>query len=505
MISRVASAPPLTVKNPVRGMYWLALGAISILALGLGLHALNVRDLWLDEGLSAGMAQLSWSDFFKLLWRRDANMGFYFLLLRFWSVLGDSEVVLRMLSVGFSVASVLAIGALGRMLFGAQAGFIAAVLLALNAFHLRYAQELRGYGLLILLVTLATYFFVRMMLDDPSTRNRRLYLLTSTLAFYTHFFSVLVTAAHFIVLALSDRERLRSEPFAKTARWIAVICAPGILFLLLRNRGQLDWISPPTLDSFYQFLLVFTGQGGPWLLLAYVGACTIALAFLRRPKASMPARELLAYRLTIAWLVLPIVALLLVSAIKPIFVSRYLTMSLPALVLLASAGLQRLRPLARVVGVTGLVVLASLGVRNYYAGLPGEGEQWRELTSFVVKNSLARDRLILDNGIARPVFEYYRRSAVWPEVIFPRHGSRITYRDFEGIATPKLVASMKETDGRVWLIARDADRGLEQAMAERFHLSEQRNFRGARVLLYVRSASPRFPASVPETTPGIGR
>jgi mannosyltransferase len=504
MIRRMVSAPLSAQESHKFWMQWLSLGGIAAVGLALGLHSLGVRDLWLDEGLSAGMAQLSWGDFFKLLWRRDANMGFYFLVLRIWSVLGDSEVVLRLLSVAFSVASVMAVGALGRLWFGAQAGFAAALLLALNAFHLRYAQEVRGYGLLILLVTLSTYFFAR-MLDDPSTRNRRLYLVTSALAFYTHFFSLLVTAAQLIVLAVWDRQRLRSEPLAKTSRWIAIIYAPGILFLLMRNRGQLDWITAPTLESFYEFLLVFTGQGGPWQLLAYVGACAVAVVVLLRRSAGMSPRELLAYRIIVAWLVLPIVALLLVSLVKPIFVPRYLTMSLPALVLLAGAGLQKLPLLARVVGVGVLVVLASLGVRNYYAGLPNEGEQWRELTHFVVGKSMAGDRLILDNGIARPVFEYYRRSAAWPEVTFPEHGSKITYRDFEGIATPKLIAAMEETGGRVWLIARDANRALEQAMAERFQLADQRNFRGARVQLYVTRAQQIRPASVPGRAPRTGQ
>src|SRR5262249_4641489 len=211
----------------------------------MGLHTLGVKGLWLDEGLSAGLARLPFGQFLKLSWRHDANMGFYFLLLRFWTVLGNSEFILRLFSVLISVASVIAMSVLARRLFGMQAGVMAASLLALNAFHLRYAQEVRGYGLLMLLVTLSTYFFVR-MLEVPSTRNRRLYLITSALAFFTHFFSLLVTVAQFMALALWDRERLRSRPWVKTAQYIAVIYTPGVLFLLLRNKGQLGWIPAPT-------------------------------------------------------------------------------------------------------------------------------------------------------------------------------------------------------------------------------------------------------------------
>ena len=78
-------------------------------------------------------------------------MGVYFLLLHFWLMLGSSLGFLRGLSVLFSVATIPVIYALGARLFGRNAGLIAAWLLAINAFHIRYAQEIRGYAMVALL------------------------------------------------------------------------------------------------------------------------------------------------------------------------------------------------------------------------------------------------------------------------------------------------------------------------------------------------------------------
>ena len=466
-------------------MFYTAVGFIAALSFVLGLHALGSNSLWLDEGLSAGMARLPLTDFLKLSWRRDANMGVYFLLLRAWTIVGSSEFILRLLSVAFSTASVVAVGGLARRLFGTQAGTMAALLLALNAFNLRYAQEVRGYSLLILLVTLSTYFFVR-MLELPSTWNKRLYLTTSALAFYTHFFSLLVTVAQFIALALWNRERFRREPLVKTGAFVAAIYAPGILFLLFRNRGQLDWVPAPTWTSFYDFLLLFTGQGGLWLLLAYAAICAPAVWSLLRPKISGEENQGFACGLAAAWLVLPIAALLAASIVKPIFVPRYTTMSLPGLILLATGGSRRLLRIARSGAVLLLVVLAAGGVRNYFAGVPAEGEQWRELTRFVVGKSSAGDGVIFDNGVARPVFDYYQAGAKWPQVLFPAHGEKLTYRDFEGIATPQIISSASTTSQRVWLVTRLANPALELAMLESFTKIDEREFRGAKVQLYVR-------------------
>jgi mannosyltransferase len=360
------------------------------------------------------------------------------------------------------------------------------LLLALNAFHIRYSQEARGYSLLVLLITLSAYFLVR-LLESPNNRNRRTYLAVTVLAFYAHFFAVLVIAAQFVALFF-DRERSRAVRPARLLAWMSVWFLPGLLFLLIKNQGQLDWIPPLRLSTLFGSLTLFAGQGGLWPLLAFAAATGWALISSRRPSSSGD-RENFSLRLIAVWLLLPIGLLLLASSVKPLFLSRFLTMCLPALVLLAGAGLQRLKLPVRMGAVALVIVLSLLGARNYYTGLPAEGEQWRELTHFVVSNSVAGDGLIFDNGIARPVFEHYRREAKWPQILFPAHGSQLTYRDFEGIATPQLIASVSQTSPRVWLVTRIASPALEQALAENFSKTDQRDFRGARVQLYVRRQS----------------
>src|SRR5579884_3815357 len=139
---------------------WLALTSITALGAALQLHAITAKSFWLDEGSSITMARLNWFNFLRILWRREMNMVLYYLLLREWLHLGDSVAWIRGLSVIFAVAAIPAIFLLGRKMLGTSFGLISALLLSVNAFQVRYAQEARSYSLLVLLLIISSHFLV---------------------------------------------------------------------------------------------------------------------------------------------------------------------------------------------------------------------------------------------------------------------------------------------------------------------------------------------------------
>src|SRR5439155_330351 len=80
-----------------------ALAFIVTLGSGLRFWHLGARSLWVDEGATAVIARLDGWNFLRLLWRREANMSFYYLLMRGWIHLGHGEAWLRALSATFGV------------------------------------------------------------------------------------------------------------------------------------------------------------------------------------------------------------------------------------------------------------------------------------------------------------------------------------------------------------------------------------------------------------------
>jgi uncharacterized membrane protein len=78
---------------------------ILAVAAALRFHSLAAKSFWFDEGVSIAIARLDWYNFARILWRREANMSLYYLLLRYWLHFSGSEFFVRSLSVIFAVAS----------------------------------------------------------------------------------------------------------------------------------------------------------------------------------------------------------------------------------------------------------------------------------------------------------------------------------------------------------------------------------------------------------------
>ena len=98
-------------------------------------------------------------------------MSLYYLLLRIWLHFGQSEFFIRSLSVVIAAATIPAIYWLARLLYDRRVALIAAALLTVNAYSVRYAQEARSYALFLLLATLSSGFLIA-LLREPSRRHR---------------------------------------------------------------------------------------------------------------------------------------------------------------------------------------------------------------------------------------------------------------------------------------------------------------------------------------------
>ncbi|HYO88857.1 MAG TPA: glycosyltransferase family 39 protein, partial [Candidatus Limnocylindrales bacterium] len=142
---------------------------VLLLAAGLRFHLLGVQSLWNDEGNSVVQAGRSLADIAEHA-ARDIHPPGYYMLLAGWRVAtGDSEFALRMLSALASVVSVAFAFSLGRRLYGAWAGLIAALFVAVNTFSIYYAQEARMYALLALLGAAGIWVLVGLV-KRPSAR-----------------------------------------------------------------------------------------------------------------------------------------------------------------------------------------------------------------------------------------------------------------------------------------------------------------------------------------------
>jgi mannosyltransferase len=479
------------------------LAVIAGVASVLRFHSLSAKSFWFDEGVSVAIAHLDWYNFARILWRREANMSFYYFSLRYWLHFGSSEFFVRSLSVLFAIASVPVIYLLGRRLFDSRAGLIAASLLAVNAYHVQYSQDARSYSLMVFLCLLSSLYFLKNV-TEPTRFNRAAYVVTSALAVYAQFFSGLLLLTHWVSLSFLDGASLAPQTRAKIKddwRWIAILVSPVVAFIVTTGTGPLRWVQRPGLNDLWVFALHLVGNGGPLLLLAYgVASLAALLPIWRTDRTWRVPWELWRYRFVMCWLLFPPLFTLALSLVKPLFVPRYFVFCVPALLLLVASGLTRLRSASlTVTGLIFVLILSFRGTAGYYKqDLDIQRDDWRSATQYLLEHAQPGDALMFHVPMGRMPYEFYDslngQSSDVPLVLYPHHGDRLTFLDFVEKPNEAELKHSLPQHRRTWLVLTYAETRsglpdsrtieLSKMLGEIYSTVEQYDFRGIEIVLY---------------------
>jgi mannosyltransferase len=373
--------------------------ALAVLAFVLAFHGLAAKSLDLDEAVSVEHARLGASGLWSVVAGGDPNMGLYYVLLDGWlRVFGDSETAVRSLTAVSAGLAVPVVALLGIRLFGRVAGLVAGLLLALDAFYVQYAQSARAYGLVVLLVALSSYFFVA-ELQAPSRSHRVGYVVASALAVYAHYFAVLVLLAQLLTLVAVRRRGALTREWLTVGAAVLALCAPAAVVLMRAGTASISWIVEPGLGDLTHLPVELAG-GSVALACALLalGGYAVARAFTDRERwrAGFVA----------AWILVPVLLAFAVSFVRPIFVDYYLIVTVPALALLAAAGLVRLPSrLAGAVVLGGIVVVCAGRISHWYGD--GSGEDYRGAARHIAKNMRATDAVVYSPvSIIKPIAFY---------------------------------------------------------------------------------------------------
>jgi 4-amino-4-deoxy-L-arabinose transferase-like glycosyltransferase len=223
--------PPVPTDRP-RKLLWPVV-LILLLAAATRFHDAAHRPVWTDEGFMAWIT--SDLDFHTVIDRAeqwDRHPPLYDFWVGEWrTVAGDSRIALRFWAIMSGLLSTALVYRIGADAWNERAARFAALLYAVLHMAVYYAQEIRGYGLLMLSVCLMTFFFVR-YLRHP--RNRWLigYALSVALMLYTVYLGVLVLAVQgLITLVWRGTWRQRFKLAGAVAAGVALF-APWLIVLL---------------------------------------------------------------------------------------------------------------------------------------------------------------------------------------------------------------------------------------------------------------------------------
>jgi mannosyltransferase len=384
----------------------LLVGLAILVAAWTEIRSLDSRSLWIDEVLSRTYASQSLGGLFSFFVHGELNMALYHLFLHYWLRLGDGEAALRSLSVVFALMTLPFAYVLGKRLVSARVGVLATVLLALNGAFYSFAREARSYSLTILLVTAASYFFIR-ALDSGRASDWSFYVVTAVLAVYAHLFAMTVVLAHFLSLGLR-----RGRPVDKTSASIAAVAAvallsPAVLYVVTGDRSLTT--DPDTNLRDVPDLFRWYASGNRPLLLLFLFGAVIAVVAAARRRVRFGSDSVWPESFLIVWLAVPILAALAVSyTIDPIFEFRYLLVVLPAFILLVAVGIAR----ASAPVLFAVLTLAVLGasVRTLDLCQPGcstPTQDFRGATHFIRLHAKPRDEIFFDPAYLSYAFAYY--------------------------------------------------------------------------------------------------
>ena len=365
-------------------------------------------------------------------------MALYYLLLRGWMVLGGSDAWVRALSAVFSMATVPFIYLLGKEARSTKVGLIAALLFAVSPFAIAYAQEARGYSLVALLLTVATWVLVR----AAHTRERRwwmLWVISMGASVYAHLFVIFVLLVHLVYLW---RVRVPAADIRRRLGEVMLIWLPMVAFVTLRKAGQLHWVPKLTTKGTADALAELAGGGD----LALMMLVLVILAAVLTWKRGQTEEVVLVWM----WLLVPVALLILVSVFRPLLVSRFLILEVPALMLVAAFALSEM---PRAFGLLLLAAAVFFSARTEVkAWATPTKDDFRSATAYVLEYASPKDGIIFDQALGRHAYEHYAQGRPGPEIISPAHGQQATYRDFEFDPPEVLALKLQSAPATVWVM-----------------------------------------------------
>ncbi|MBN9519678.1 glycosyltransferase family 39 protein, partial [bacterium] len=209
---------PFPTPPPLTRTWLLGLSAVTLLALGVRLPVIGAHSFWYDEAVTQQLIRKPTHDILNGSARDNGNPPLYLLAARGWQqAVGPGDDGLRGFSLLCSVATVAALGALGRRLGGPAVGLAAAALYAASPLSVEFAHEARTYALLHLLAVVNVWWFV-LALSHDRPWDWAGYAATMFLAWYSHYYAAFLPLSHVLVLAVL--------PW-RSRRWLAWAAATG--------------------------------------------------------------------------------------------------------------------------------------------------------------------------------------------------------------------------------------------------------------------------------------
>jgi 4-amino-4-deoxy-L-arabinose transferase-like glycosyltransferase len=323
---------------------YFALRFVLIILAGFIVRIWNVgrASLWTDEALTALRAQTSFQTSLNSIFSAGNQSPVYYMVLRLFP--NSTDLQIRLPSVFFGCAGIALLMLVILWLYqNYDLALWGGALLAVNPFHVWMSRTARAYAMIFVLSLIVSYCFLRLMRHRQSRMLWGLFITSSMLAYLTHYSTLALAAAQFVVLIVLQRDNQRLMK-----KWIyaqAVSVIPVLVWLWLLSRHTIavgpEWVPVPDWQdiplTFWNLMLGYNGVF-EWYMVPSLMIVTLGIVY----GMFYAVRERRMEKENVYWFSLISLSIFTVFSISTLFVSfyvdRYFMMFLPGLLILFLQG-----------------------------------------------------------------------------------------------------------------------------------------------------------------------
>lgn len=415
-----ASDPSSSANPTISATTWWRVLLIATILLGASLRLLRLswQPLWWDEGYSIFFATEPLQEMFRLT-ALDIHPPLYYTLLHFWFVLAGSTSpeTARLLSVVIGVATLPVLTWTCQTILPTKRwiAFVATLLLAISPIHLYYSQEVRMYGLAMLLTLVASAFLWKIQRgleqDQRPYAPTFAYILTAALALLTLYYTGFLLVAHQLWALVVNRHHGRRIIWYLTAAFLVFLS--NMPWWLYAVPKLLVYVNDKVLSDQDQSLAIWNYIARHWLAFfaGHIPASIQSLEMIRQLSITVIALVMIVailltrnHKSVVSWLLtlvlIPTAIGFVVNLIYPFFPEggeRLLLPLLPYLILLYAIACIDFSLSNRYLGLFALSVAcfaAFIGIYLFYTTPRYIAHDYRPIVTDVVTNSRPNDSVL---------------------------------------------------------------------------------------------------------------
>jgi len=403
---------------------------ILIIALFVRLPGLASRPLWYDEAFAVLFSSKGPSAMLYGTLAVEGNVAAdvhplaYYTLLWLWGcIFGTSPLAVRSLSLLMGLGVIMLGFILAKRMFCAQTAILAGWILALSPFQVHYAQEVRMYGLLAILLLAATLVYWE-ALQGAAVLPWLAFGLLAAAAQYTHNLACLYLLALCLTPIILRRWRALAQTFL--AGLLAVMIYLPWLLRLPSQVARVQWaywISTPGLTALVRTLLVFVSGmpvplgAMPQVLYKAFLACLLFVTILVIVIAAWATVRAVCeedvFGRRAAWLAYlasgPVLLMFLISQWQPIYLDRAM-LPAGAVFCLWLAWALRGTHLPRrmlITGMLGLAMAFTFGLFGFYTYSGFPYAPYKDLDSYLDQQLMDGEVILHSNKVTALPAIYY--------------------------------------------------------------------------------------------------